>query len=182
MRLFQNFSFWNKLQYPDKGDFMQANSHNQAIPEAVITAAETAIDAQLQALAPYATPLTAEDRHNLLKTGPKTFQFVELAHTLAEENPQLTSKAFDMAAFTTDWNDAHNLLGVENKARQLLELIEDIRMAAGSDSARQALEVYADFKAAAGRNVPEARAAYEQLKAAYPSKGRKHRTNESEQT
>jgi hypothetical protein len=40
---------------------------------------------------------------------------------------------------------------VENKARQLLELIEDIRMAAGSDSAHHALEVYADFKAAAGR-------------------------------
>jgi hypothetical protein len=75
---------------------MQAHSHNQAIPETLITAAETAIDAQLQALAPYATPLTAEDRHNLLKTGPKTFQFVELAYTLAQENPQLTSKAFDM--------------------------------------------------------------------------------------
>jgi hypothetical protein len=96
---------------------MQANSHNQAIPDAVVARAETAIDAQLQVLAPYATPLTAEDRHNLLKTGPKTFRFVELAHTLAEENPQLTSKVFDLAAFTADWNDAHNLLGIENKAR-----------------------------------------------------------------
>ena len=72
---------------------MRPNSHSQAIPEAVITAAETAIGAQLQALAAYATPLTAEDRHNLLKTGPKTFRLVELAHTLAEQNPQLTSKA-----------------------------------------------------------------------------------------
>jgi hypothetical protein len=159
---------------------MQANSHNQAIPEAVITAMETAVSAQLEALAPYATPLTAGDRRDLLKTGPKTFQFVELAYTLAQENPQLTSKAFDMAAFTVDWNDAHNLLGVETKARQLLELIEDIRMAAGSDSAHHALEVYADFKAAAGRNVPEARAAYEQLKAAYPNKSRKRRENADE--
>jgi hypothetical protein len=32
-------------------------------------------------------PLTADDRQNLLKTGPKTFQFVELAYTLAQENP-----------------------------------------------------------------------------------------------
>jgi hypothetical protein len=114
---------------------MQSNSHNQAIPQGVITAAENAIDAQLQALALYATPLTAEDRHNLLKTGPKTFQFAELAHTLAKENPQLTLKAFDVDAFTADWDDAHNLLGMETKARQLLELIEDIRMTAGSDSA-----------------------------------------------
>jgi hypothetical protein len=161
---------------------MQANSHNQAIPETVITAAETAIDAQLQAIIPYATPLTAEDRHSLLKTGPKTFQFVELAHTLAKENPQLTSKAFNMDAFTTDWNDARSLLGVENKVRQLLELIEDIRMTAGSDSAHHALEVYADFKSAADRNVPEAHAAYEQLKAVYPNKSRKHRENVDEQT
>jgi hypothetical protein len=160
---------------------MQANSHNQAIPEATITAAETAIDAQLQALAAYASPLTADDRRNLLKTGPKTFQFVELAYTLAQENPQLTSKAFDMAAFTTDWSDAHNLLGVENKARQLLELIEDIRMAAGGDDAHHALEVYADFKAAADRNVPEARAAYEQLRAAYPNKSRPRRKTGGEE-
>ena len=62
---------------------MQTNSLNQAIPDAVITA----LDAQLQALAPYAAPLTAEDRRSLLKMGPKTFQFVELAHTLAEQPP-----------------------------------------------------------------------------------------------
>jgi hypothetical protein len=179
-----NFSnaYYKINQRLNKGDPIQANSHNQAIPETVITAAETTINAQLQALTPFATPLTADDRRNLLKTGPKTFQFVELAHTLAKENPQLTSKAFNMAAFTADRNGTHNLSGVENKARQLLELIEDIRMAAGSDFARQALEVYADIKAASNRNVPEARAAYEQLKAAYPNKSRKHRENEAKQT
>jgi hypothetical protein len=80
-----------------------------------------------------------------------------------------------------DWHDAHNLLGVENKARQLLELIEGIRMAAGSDSAHHALEVYAGMKAAAERNVPEARAAYEQLKAAYPNKGRPRHHSEAQQ-
>jgi hypothetical protein len=37
---------------------MKQDSHNQAIPEAVVSAAETAIDAQLQALTAYATPLT----------------------------------------------------------------------------------------------------------------------------
>jgi hypothetical protein len=48
----------------------------------------------LQALAAYATPLTSEDRHNLLKICPKTYQFVELAYTLAAQNPKLTSKVF----------------------------------------------------------------------------------------
>jgi hypothetical protein len=161
---------------------MQANSHNQAIPDAVITAAEAALDAQIQALTPFATPLTAEDRRNLLKTGPKTFQFVELAHTLALANPNLTSKAFDQAAFTADYKDTHNLLGLINKARQLAETLEDIQMAAGSDAQHSALEFYADVKTEDARNVPEARAVYEQLKAAYPNKSRKNRTSEGEQT
>jgi hypothetical protein len=159
---------------------MQANSHNQAIPAAVISAAETAIDAQLQALAAYATPLTAEDRRVLLKMGPKTFQFVALAHTLAKENPQLTSKAFDMAAFTVDYQDAQGLAGLLNKARQLAQIIDDIVMTAGSDAHHYALEFYADTKSEAARNVPEARAVYEELKAAYPNSGRKRRAKEGE--
>jgi hypothetical protein len=113
--------------------------------------------------------------------GPKTFQFVELAHTLDEQNPQLTSKSFDMAAFSADWHDAHGLLGLENRVRQLLEMIEDVRMAAGSDAHHHALEVYADVKAEAARNVPDARAVYEQLKAAYPNSGRKRRKTGDEQ-
>ncbi|MDR0507106.1 MAG: hypothetical protein LBH32_09880 [Dysgonamonadaceae bacterium] len=80
-----------------------------------------------------------------------------------------------MAAFTADWKDAHRLLALENKARQFAEMIEDIRMSAGSDASHAALEFYADVKAEAARNVPEARAVYEQLKAAYPNKSRKHR-------
>jgi hypothetical protein len=48
-------------------------------------------------------------------------------------------------------------------------------MSAGNDSTRHALEVYADFKPATGWNGSEACAAYEQLKAVYPGKGRKRR-------
>jgi hypothetical protein len=160
---------------------MQANSHKQAIPEAVISAVETAIDLQLQALADYATPLTAEDRRALLKMGPKTFQFVGLGHTLAEQNPQLVSKSFDMAAFTIDYQDAQGLAGLLNKSRQLTEILEDIVMTAGSDAHHYALEFYAEVKSAAARNVPEARAVYEQLKAVYPNKHRKRQSVEDEQ-
>jgi hypothetical protein len=163
-----------------KENLMQANSHNHAIPEAVISAAETALDAQLQALATYATPLTAEDRRTLLKMGPKTFQFVALAHTLAQQNPQLTSKAFDMAAFSVDYQDAQGLAGLLNKSQQLTQILEDIVMSAGSDAHHHALEFYSDVKAEAARNVPEARTVYEQLKAVYPRSGRKRRVNEDE--
>lgn len=149
---------------------MQSNSHNQAVPDAVINAAEAAIDAQLQAIAPYATPLTAEDRRVLLKMGPKTFQFVALAHTLAEQNPQLTSKSFDLAAFTVDFKDVHGLLGLLNKSRQLTEILEDIVMTAGSDAHHYALEFYADVKSEASRNVPEAKTVYEQSRRPTPAR------------
>jgi hypothetical protein len=161
---------------------MQPNNHNKPVPDTVIAAAETALDAQLQAFASYATPLTPDDRRSLLKMGPKTFKFVELAHTLAGQNSQLTSKAFDMKDFTEDWHDAQGLLGLENRMRQLLEMIEDIRTVAGSDAHHHALEFYADVKAEAARNIPEAHAVYEQLKAAYPKIGRRHRKTEDSQT
>jgi hypothetical protein len=132
----------------------------------------------LQALTAYATPLTAEDRRTLLKMGPKTFQFVALAHTLAEQNPQLTSKAFDMAAFTVDYQDAQGLSGLLSKTRQLTQLIEDIVMAAGSDAHHASLEFYSDVKSQAERNVPEAWPVYEQLKAASPRSGRRRRSTE----
>jgi hypothetical protein len=158
---------------------MLSNTHSQSVPDAVISAAETAIDAQLQAIGPYATPLTAEDRRTLLKMGPKTFQFVALAHTLAQQNPELTSKAFDMAAFSIDYQDAQGLSGLLNKSRQLTEILEDIVMTAGSDAHHYALDFYADVKSQASRNVPEAKAVYEQLKAAYPNSGRKRRGTSS---
>jgi hypothetical protein len=150
---------------------MKENQHNQAIPPSAVQAAEAALDAQLQALSAYASPLTPEERQTMLKLGPKTFMFVETAHTLARENPGLTSKAFDIGIFDVDFADAHILTGLLNKTRQLLELLEDIVMTAGSEAHRAALEFYADVKAAAARNVPEARAVYEALKAVYPSRG-----------
>ncbi|MDR1399451.1 MAG: hypothetical protein LBJ41_05980 [Treponema sp.] len=154
---------------------MKSKTHNQTIPEAVISAAETALDVQLQAIAPYATPLTAEDRRDLLKMGPKTFQFVALAHTLAEQNPQLTTKAFDMAAFTIDYQDAQGISSLLNKSRQLTSILEDIMMTAGSDARHYALDFYADVKSASSRNVAEAKTVYEQLKAAHPTRKRKQR-------
>ena len=159
---------------------MQSNSHSQAIPEAIISAAETAVTTQLQAITPYATPLTAEDRRTLLKMGSKTFQFVTLAHTLAEQNPHLTTKAFDMAGFTIDYQDAQGLAGLLNKSRQLTQILEDIVMTAGSDAHHYALEFYADVKSEAARNVPEAKTVYEQLKAVYPNKSHKRRAETDE--
>ena len=33
-----------------------------------------------------------------------------------------------MDAFTADWHDAYGLLGLENRVRQLLEMIENMRL------------------------------------------------------
>jgi hypothetical protein len=86
-----------------------------------------------------------------------------MAHTLAMVPPQLTPKTFDLAALTTDWNDAHNLLGVENKAWQLFELIvRTSEWPSGMDL--KSTPISRPPK----RNTPDARAVYEQLKAVYP--------------
>lgn len=159
---------------------MKNDTHSQSVPEAVITAATAKLDEVLTALKEYATPLIAAERRELLKMGDKSLSFVEQAHKLATANPGLRSKYFDMGGFDADFTDAHELSPLAAKARQVLETVEDIQMTAGSEAYHAANEFYADVKSAAERDVPEARAVYETLKAANPHKGGRRRKPQGE--
>jgi hypothetical protein len=48
----------------------------------------------------------------MAKMGEKTLSFVEKAHEFAQQNPNLVPPFLDMAAFDTDFADAHNLWSV----------------------------------------------------------------------
>ncbi|MDR2481285.1 MAG: hypothetical protein LBD07_03210, partial [Spirochaetaceae bacterium] len=159
---------------------MKGNHHDQAIPEELIKETEKTLELQMEAFQPYFSTLTPEERQSMLKLGAKTFLFVEKACALAVENPNLTSKAFDANELVIDFGDAHRLIGLLNKARQFVELLEDITMTSGSEAHYAALEFYADVKAAAARNVPEAHAVYAELKAVYPSRKKKRKGEEEE--
>jgi hypothetical protein len=96
---------------------MKDNKHIQAIPQDILTQAQTKISEVKALLAPYIVALTPSERHELPKMGEKTISFVEKAFDFARQNPNLVPPYLDMTAFGTDFEDAHGLWTLVNSIR-----------------------------------------------------------------
>jgi hypothetical protein len=157
---------------------MKDNRHVQSIPQDVLTQAQTKINEVKTLLAPYIVALTPSERHELPKMGEKTISFVEKAFDFAQQNPNLLPPYLDMAAFGTDFEDAHGLWTLVNSIRQLEENASDTEMTAGSEAYQAALVFYKSVKMAAAQDVPGTKAVYEELRTRFP--GGKRKTGETE--
>jgi ribosomal protein L14 len=124
-------------------------------------------------LAPYITVLTPEQRRTLAKMGDKTLAFVEKAHELALTNPVFVPPFLNMAEFTIDFSDAHNIEPVLVLLEQLRSGVDDTQMLAGSEAYQAALVFYNSVKEAASKNVPGAKAVYDALRVRFPHKKRR---------
>jgi hypothetical protein len=152
---------------------MKDNKHVQAIPQGVLTQAQTKINEAAALLAPYVVALTPAERHELPKMGEKTISFVEKAYDFAQQNPNLVPPYLDIAAFGVDFGDAHGLWTLVNSIRQLEENAGDTEMTAGSEAYQAALVFYKSVKMAAAQDIPGAKAVYEELKTRFPGGKRK---------
>jgi hypothetical protein len=152
---------------------MKDNKHVQAIPQDVLTQAQTKINEVAALLAPYFVALTPSERHELPKMGEKTIGFVEKAYDFAKQNPNLVPPYLDIVAFGVDFGDAHGLWTLVNSIRQLDENTSDTEMAAGSEAYQAALVFYKSVKMAAAQDIPGAKAVYEELKTRFPGGKRK---------
>jgi hypothetical protein len=150
------------------------DKHLEAIPAEVITQVQAKLNEVRTLLKPYAVTLTPDERRDLPKMGAKSFTFVDKSYNFALENPALVPSYLDMVAFSIDFIDSHGLWTVRNDAQQVYEMLDDSSMSAGSEAYQASLTFYSAVKAAAARDVPGAKAIYEELKQRFP--GRKHRT------
>jgi hypothetical protein len=85
------------------------DKHAVFIPADILAQVQNLAKQANDLLLPYATPLTPSERHTMAKMGEKTLSFVEKAHEFAKQNPGLVPPFLDMAAFDTDFADAHSL-------------------------------------------------------------------------
>ncbi|MDR0537458.1 MAG: hypothetical protein LBH04_05380 [Tannerellaceae bacterium] len=152
---------------------MKNNTHLQAIPAQTLQELQTKLKEVYALLTPYAVPLTPAERHDLLKMGTKTLEFVEKAHEFALQNPSLRPPYLDMTAFDADFVDAHGLWSIQSLSEQVNELLSDTAMAAGSDAYHESLLFYSSVKVAALQDVPGAKAIYEELNKCMPIGKRK---------
>jgi hypothetical protein len=145
-----------------------------------LTQAQTKLNEIIAMLAPYMLALTPAERQTLPKMGEKTLAFVEKALDFARQNPGLLPPFLDMDAFAVDFGDAHSLWTLLNTLRQLLEMVDDTEMIAGSEAYQAALLFYKAVKMAAEMDIPGAKAIYEELSKRFPGRGRKRGNDEAD--
>jgi hypothetical protein len=157
---------------------MDSNNHVQEIPPMVLEELKRKAKEMSDLIRPYSIALTPHERHDLPKMGEKTVSFVEKAHELAKDNPDLCPNYLNIADFTIDINDAIGLISVKVAILQVVEVIDDIELLAGSESYQEALMFYNYIKMLADRDVPRAKAIYEELKKRFPNRGRRKPSEE----
>jgi hypothetical protein len=139
---------------------MKDNKHTLAIPQEVLTQAQTKINEVSALLTPYIVVLTPAERHELPKTGEKPISFVEKAYDFANQNPNLVPPYLDINAFGTDFGDAHGLWTLVNSIRQLYENASDTETIVGSEAYQAALVFHESVKMVAIQDIPGAKAVY----------------------
>ncbi|KAA6300469.1 MAG: hypothetical protein EZS26_003380 [Candidatus Ordinivivax streblomastigis] len=142
------------------------NTHSASIPINILLQAQAKAEEIKMLLASYITVLMPDQRRTLAKT----LAFVEKAHELAITNPVFVPPFLNMAEFTIDFSDAHNIEPVLVVLEQLRSGVDDTQMLAGSEAYQAALVFYNSVKEAATKNVPGAKAVYDALSVRFPHK------------
>jgi hypothetical protein len=113
---------------------------------ATLSAAEQ--QALLEAIAhirrslPFLIDLSPAERHDLPKMGDKSRAFVRQAAELAQQNPDLLPRSFDIDELGRDVDLYDALEPLALALRQLLELVDDTMVAVSSEAYSGALTVY----------------------------------------
>ncbi|MDR0769091.1 MAG: hypothetical protein LBE71_04225 [Dysgonamonadaceae bacterium] len=151
----------------------------EAVPANIIEAVRQRFVEIKTLLKPYVVALTPEQRRKMLKMGDKSDVFVDKAYRFAVENPAFVPAFLNMTNFNLNLTDARNLRTIHNDALQVYEEIDDTILSTGSVAFEAALTFYNFVKLAAERDVPDAKAIYEELKKRFS--GHKHKNGDGEE-
>jgi hypothetical protein len=110
------------------------NRHRVSVPKDVIAEVKKMIAEIFKLLEPYLIALTPEEKRRMIKMGEKTLSFVSKSYELAQNNPNICPKYFDMNEFRIDFEDATRLLALKVAINQIYESISDTEMIAGSEA------------------------------------------------
>jgi len=134
------------------------------IPPDVLT---QVLDLQTQVktlLAPYLVALTPDERRGIPKMSDKTVTFVSKTLEYANAYPQFAPAYLNMEGLQIDVKAVDDLTSVEQLVENLASQVSDSIMLSGSEAYVAALTFYNSVKEAARRNVPGAKAIYDDLK------------------
>lgn len=125
----------------------------------------------IEAMMPFLTGLTTEERIAIPKINVANKAFTEDAINIAVGNPSLFPGYINPAEMQKDLTLFNQLDALATSMRRVLEKIEDTLMLAGSEAYISALAVYRNIGAAAKAGVPGADSLYDQLRARFAEQG-----------
>lgn len=130
-------------------------------------------------LQPYLLALTPKQRQVLPKMKDDSVSFVNKALEYASSNPQFAPAYLDVKSLADNVESVTDLTPIENPLASLSMQLNDTIMIAGSEAYVAALTFYNSVKEAARRNVPGAKAIYDDLKKRFEQS---HKDNSPKET
>ncbi|MGC1375776.1 MAG: hypothetical protein WA821_06125 [Anaerolineales bacterium] len=91
---------------------------------------------------PFLIDLTLKERRALPKLGDKSYAFVSKAVEMAAQNPGFLPRAFDVDEARRDMQLFEAMQPIALALMQLYELVDDTRLAVGSEAYMAALTIY----------------------------------------
>jgi hypothetical protein len=129
-----------------------------------IAAARGHIAALLEILKPHLIDLDADDRRALPKMGPKTVDFVSRILDSMRANPLLPPEYVDLDELEIDLDAVKLLASFLQPLQQLVDIVEDTMMLAGSEALGAGLACYHGTKMAARMKVHGAGVVFDSLR------------------
>lgn len=138
---------------------------------------KTAVQTSIQAIAtklPFLISLTNDERKGGIKLGDKTVAFIEKAIDYAVANSALVPPYVNLVEIQKDYALQKDLIDIQQWMAGLLQKIEDTQQEAGVEALNGILGFYQAVRVASEKDVPGARAIYQDLNQRFP--GRKTQT------
>ncbi|MDR3114981.1 MAG: hypothetical protein LBU25_05615 [Treponema sp.] len=139
------------------------NEHHTAIPAKVLSEIGDLFHQILSKLEPYRTPLTTEERREMVIIGDKSLGFLGKGKEYIDLYPDLVPSWLNKEDFTVDAEDVQNITSIKNLADQVQEALYNIQYLAGSEAYHWMLDYYHSVKQAAARDIPNAKLVAEDL-------------------
>ncbi|MBI3501183.1 MAG: hypothetical protein HY063_05255 [Bacteroidetes bacterium] len=134
---------------------------------------KTAVQISIQAIAtklPFLISLTNDERKGGIKLGDKTVAFIAKAISYAQTNPSLVPGYVNLAEIQKDYTLQKDLIDIQQWLAGLLQKIEDTQQEAGVEALNGILGFYQAVRVAAEKDVPGARAIYQDLSQRFPGR------------
>ncbi len=148
------------------------NLVSAVLPPADKTAVQTAIQTITGKL-PFLISLTNDERKGGMKLGDKSVAFIGKAIGYAQTNPALVPGYVNLTEIQKDYQLQKDLIEIQQWLASLLQKIDDTQQEAGAEAFNGMLGFYQAVRVASEKNVPGARAIYEDLNQRFPGRTKK---------